>query len=51
MKRAWAKEIYKGISNAEQQLLTKSDAALIIPIAIFIQKITYFDLSFHTTDN
>lgn len=37
--------------RAEQQFLTKSDAALMIPIAIFKQKFTYFNLSFHTTYN
>ena len=38
MNRAWKSDIYKGINNAEQQERTKSDAALMIPIAKFIQK-------------
>lgn len=49
--RACAKEIYIGINKAEQQLRTKSDAALIIPIAIFIKRITYLYLPLHATYN
>lgn len=33
MNAAWNTEMYKGMRRAEQQDLTKSEAALIIPIA------------------
>ncbi len=43
-------DIQNGINRDEQQFLTKSEAALMIPIAFYLQKITYFNLSFHTAN-
>jgi hypothetical protein len=51
MNKAWKIEIYKGIRNDEQHCRTKSEEALMIPIALINLKITYSYLSFHTANN
>lgn len=51
MNKAWKIEMIKGISNDEEQLRTKSEEALMIPMAFIDKKVTYLYLSFHATNN